>query len=98
MKIKIHQSYREVVAICDSELFGKKFEQGNLQLDLTGEFFNGEEKSEEETLELMNDLSKEDVTFNLVGKAAVNLALKASIINKEGIKTVQDVPFALVLL
>ena len=44
MLVKIHKSYRDVVAICDSRLLGNKFEQGNMQIDLTGEFFNGDEK------------------------------------------------------
>jgi len=98
MKIKIHKSYRDVIAICDSELLGKNFEQGNFQLNLTGEFFNGDEKSEQETFEVIKDLAKEDATFNLVGKKAIAVALKAGIISKEGIKTIQNVPFALVLL
>jgi len=98
MLIKLHKSYRDVVSICDSELLGKKFEQGNLQLDLTGEFFKGEEKNEQETLEIMKDASTEDASFNLVGKKATELALKVGIISKQGIKKVQGVPFALTLL
>ena len=98
MLIKIHKSYRDVIAICDSELLGKKFEQGNLQLDLTGEFFKGEEKNEQEILNLVKDFATEDATFNIIGKRATELALKSGIISKEGIKKVQGVPFALTLL
>ena len=97
MLIKIHKSYRNVVAICDSELLGKRFEQGKMQFEVN-EFFNGEEKPEKEVLELMKDFSKEDVSFNIIGKQSVACALKANIISKEGIKTIQNVPFALVLL
>ncbi|MDP3027473.1 MAG: DUF424 domain-containing protein [Nanoarchaeota archaeon] len=98
MLVKIHKSYRDIVAICDSELLGKKFEQGNLQLDLTGEFFKGDEKSEKEVFEIMKDASTEDASFNIIGKQATQLALKSGIISKEGIKKVQGVPFALNLL
>ena len=98
MLIKIHKSYRDVIAICDSELLGRKLEEGNRQLDLSGEFFKGEEKKEEEILEFIKDIAKEDATFNIVGKKATELALKAGIISKEGIKKIQGVPFALVLL
>jgi len=98
MLIKIHKSYRDVIAICDSELLGKKFEQGNMQLDLTGEFFNGKEKSESEILGIMKDASTEDASFNIIGKKATDLALKTGIISKEGVKKVQGIPFALVLL
>ena len=46
----------------------------------------------------MKNMSYEDATFNIVGKESVNAALEAEIINKQGIKTIQGVPFALVLL
>jgi len=98
MLVKIHKSYRDVVAICDSELLGKKFQQGKLQIDLNGEFFNGEEKSESETLEIIEDIAREDATFNIVGDKSCRLALKAGIIDKKGIKKISGVPVALVLL
>ncbi len=98
MLIRIHKSHRTIVAICDSELFGKKFEQKNTQLDLSGEFFNGQEKSEQEIKEIIEDLSKEDASFNIVGKNATKLALQIGIINQEGIKKIQNVPVALTLL
>jgi len=98
MLIKIHKSYRDVVAICDTELLGKKFEQGRLQLDLTGEFFNGEEKTEDEILEIVKNADREDATFNIIGSQSVQLALKAGIIDKKGIKKIQGIPTALTLL
>lgn len=98
MLVKIHKSYRNVVSICDSDLIGKRFEEGKLQLDLTGEFFKGEEKAHKEVKELIEDLSKEDASFNIVGKKSVDLALASGIVGKEGIREVSGVPFALVLL
>ena len=47
MFIKITKSYRDIVAVCDSSILGKKFEQGNLQLDLKESFYKGEEVQEE---------------------------------------------------
>ncbi len=98
MFIKIHSSYRDVVAICDSELIGKKFEHGRAQLDVKEDFFRGEEKSEREIFEIMKDLEKEDATFNIIGKKAVNTALRAGIITIDGVKEVSGIPFALVLM
>ena len=98
MLIKIIKSYREVVSICDSDLIGRTFEEGNFQLDLKESFYNGEEMSEEQTLNLIETMSKEDATFNIVGEKSINTALKAGIIEKEGIKNIQNIPFALVLL
>jgi hypothetical protein len=98
MLVKIHKSYRDVVAICDSDLIGKTFEEGNRILEVRESFYNGEELDEKKTIELMKSLDKEDATFNIVGKESVNAALKAGIISKEGIKAVQGIPFALALL
>ena len=97
MLIKIHRSYRDVVAICDKELLGKKFEEDKFQLDVKENFFDGKEVSEKEAIEIMKDLSREDATFNIVGEKSTIAALKAGIITKKGIRKIQKVPFALIL-
>ena len=98
MLIKIHKSYRDIVAVCDSELLGKKFEEGKFQLDIKESFFNGYKTSEEKAIQIMQDMSREDATFNIVGEKSVNTAIKAGIISEEGVKKIDGVPFALVLL
>ena len=98
MLLKIHKTYRDVVAICDSDIIGKKFEEGKFQLDVKESFFNGEETSEEDVMKIIQKMSKEDATFNIVGEKSVETALKAGIIFEDGIKKIKGVPFALVLL
>ncbi len=98
MLVKIHKSYRDIVAICDSELLGRRFEEGERVLDVKEGFFGGEEVGEDWLEGLILKFSKEDATFNIVGEKSIQTALKTGIINKEGIKTVQGIPFALVLL
>jgi hypothetical protein len=98
MLVKIIRSQRDLVAVCDSELIGKRFEEGNVQLDLTGSFFRGDEFSREETIRIMERMARDDATFNIVGKDSVDAALEAGIIIEEGIAEIQGVPFALVLL
>lgn len=98
MYVKIHESYRDVVAVSDSDLLGKKFEEGKFQLDIKENFYKGDKNSEAKVLEIMMHFSKEDATFNIVGKKSVNTALKAGIITKKGIKKIQGIPFAMVLL
>lgn len=98
MLVKIHSSYRNTVAICDPDLLGKNFEEGDKQIFVNENFFKGEEKSEEEVLEIMGQGSSEDYTFNIVGKQSIDLALKAGLIQKEGIISIQGVPISLVLL
>lgn len=98
MLINIIKSYRTVIAICDSDLIGKKFEEGKFQLDVKESFFGGKEVDEKESVEIMKKMLGEDATFNIVGQNSVNSALKAGIIDEEGIKKIQGVPFTLVLL
>ena len=96
--LKIHKSYRWVVAICDKDLVGKKFTEENRQIDLTGNFFRGELMSEEKLKSEIKRCLKEDATFNIVGKKSVELAEKMELASVENILEVDGVPFVLVLL
>lgn len=98
MLVKIHNSYRSIVAVCDSNLIGKKFEEGNRVIEIKETFFGGDEKTEPEAIKDMLRAADEDATFNIVGEQAVTAALKAGIIDESGIMRIQDVPIALVLL
>lgn len=98
MIVKIHNSYRNVVCICDTELLGKKFEEGDRILDIRESFYKGDEISPDKVEEIIIDMAKEDATFNIVGKESTELAIKTGIISKDAIGQVQDTPFALVLL
>jgi hypothetical protein len=98
MLIKIHEAYRKIVAICDAELLGKRFEQGNRQLEVKKEFFGGEKKTENQAIEIIEMLVAEDAMFNLVGSKAINAGIKLGIISKEGIIKIQGIPHALSLL
>ena len=48
MNLKIHNAYRVIVALSDSELIGKTFEEGIRQIIIRPNFFQGDEKSREE--------------------------------------------------
>lgn len=98
MLVKIHNSYRQIIAICDSDLVGKTFEEGNRQIFVNPNFFQGEEKKESEVLKIIEEGSDDDSTFNIVGEQSTNAALKAGLIKKEGITHIQHIPIALVLL
>ncbi len=98
MLVKITKAYRNIVTVCDSNLLGKKFEEGKFQLDIKENFFKGKKLSKEKTIKIMQNMSKDDAIFNIVGKKSVNAALKSKIISQEGIKKIQGIEFALVLL
>lgn len=96
--VKIHSSYRKIVAVCDADLLGKRFEQGKMQLDIRKEFYFGEKKSENEVIKLLQDAQREDATFNLAGAEAVSAGIKAGVINNEGVLRIKSIPCALSLL
>jgi hypothetical protein len=98
MIVKIHKSCRIAVAICDKELIGKIFEEGNKQINLTTTFFKGEEKSEKEVIEIIEDMSMEDATFNIVGKKSCRIAKNLGLIDDSCILYIQDIPIGLVLI
>lgn len=98
MLVKVKESYRYIVAVCDTELLGKYFEEDEFQLNIKKSFYEGKEKNKEEAIQIMKEMKKEDATFNIVGKESTQAALEAGIINEKGIKKISGIPFALVLL
>ena len=44
-----------LLIVTDKEILGKKFEEGKKQLDLTSDFYKGEEKSKEEVKKMITD-------------------------------------------
>ena len=98
MQIKIHEGYRTTIALCDSNLIGKTFEQDIRRIEIKEGFFKGEEKNKQEVIQILKDMQKEDATFNIIGKESIKTALEAGIIDKQGIIEIQDVPIALILL
>lgn len=96
MIVKIHKASngKKIVAICDSNLIGKKFEEKNLQLDLSSNFYKGEERAEEEILNII----KGAYIINLVGEKSIKLALKANVIDKKSIIKIKKIPHAQVVI
>ena len=97
--IKVHNSYRSVVAVADSDLLGKRFEEGIKQLDVRENFYNGKKiEREEEVIKKLKIHLAEDATFNFAGKEAVNLAVKAEVISEKSVGYIDNIPYALKLL
>jgi uncharacterized protein len=95
MFVKIHDAYRKIVAVCDSDIIGKTFTEGIRQIEVRTNFYKGEEKNNSEVIKIMKDLNQEDATFNLVGEKTVELALEAGVISEHGIIKIEGVPVAL---
>ncbi len=95
---KIHQSYRLVVALCDTELVGRILEEGKRELNVRENFFKDKELSHEEAVDLMVKYIKEDATFNIVGPDAIQAAIEAGVITQDSVDTIEGIPFTLILL
>jgi len=78
-----------LVVVCDPELLGKKFEQGELGLEVKESFYRGEEASVEECLAAL----REATIANLVG-SIVGHAVEAGIIERANVIKIQNVPHA----
>ncbi len=93
---KIHQNPdgQKILALCDQELLGKKFEEGNKQLDLTTDFYQGEEATEQEIKELIKDV----YIINLVGEQSLKLMEKLKLAEEEHVIRIQNIPHAQILL
>ena len=100
VRIKIHNAYRKIIAVSDVELLGKKFIEGNRQIDVDKNFYGGDEVEEDKALQIMKAEYYDDSTFSIVGKNSIRLGVKAGIIaeSKESVFTVDGVPCALGLL
>lgn len=84
------QVEKRVVAICDADLLGKVFEQGDLVLDLQKyrSFYDGEKVSEEGVAKMLEGA----MSYNLVGKKSIAAATKVLKIDIKGVKKIKGVP------
>src|SRR3989338_2218054 len=95
ISVKIHDSYRRVVAICDSDLIGRRFEEGKRQLDLRASFYESKKLELEEAVDFIRTQAMEDASFNIVGKESIKASTEAGIITKESVDNIDNIPFTL---
>ena len=78
-----------LVVICDKDLLGKEFRQGEFRLKVSESFYRGEEASVEKCISALNEAT----IANLVG-SIVEDAIKAGIIDPHCVMRIQNVPHA----
>jgi len=96
MIVKFHKvrDGKKIIAICDEDLFGKKFEDKKLQLDLSSDFYKGKKMPEEDIIKFLSGA----YIINLVGEKSINLGLKQGLIDKGNIIYVKKIPHAQAVL
>ncbi len=91
MIVKVHKrNERTIVAVCDDDLLDKKFEEGELQLDLTSDFYKGDKMDEKKACDLIRNAD----IVNLVGEKAVKLGIKEGIIEEDHTLKIDNIPHA----
>ena len=86
-RLKIYRVRGEVlVAVCDSELIGKTFKEGDLKIEIKESFYGDKDVGEEEVKRAL----RMPTIANITGKRAVELAIKLGIIDKENVLKIGD--------
>ncbi len=95
MYLKTYRSGKEIlIAVCDCDILGKRFEEGPLHVDVCADFFGNEKATLEE---VERSLSKATIA-NFVGKQAVDFAIKLGYVDKENVLVIDGVPCAQMVL
>jgi len=91
ISVKIYKQGKELlVAACDVELLGKKFEEGKFQLDVKKEFYGGKLI----THDVLKNYLEDATIANLVGHETIKCAIKAKIINPKCVIKIKEIPHA----
>lgn len=88
--LRIVRTANEVlVIICDAELVGKEFKEGEFRLNVHRSFYNGREASVKECLAAL----RRATIANMVG-SIVEHAIKEGLIDRKNVIRIQNVPHA----
>lgn len=91
---KIYNESEELLlAIADSAILGKTFEEGEIQLTVS-EFYDGNKCDKNKALTLIKDAT----IINAVGKDIIDLLKQEDIIDKNFILKINGIPHAQVIL
>ncbi|MET1129094.1 MAG: DUF424 family protein [Thermoproteota archaeon] len=89
--MKIHSNEQgTVVAICDAELLGRTFSEGDVRLHVDPNFYAGELVP----LSYAIERAREAEILNLVGERVVSAAIEAGYVHPASVIKVEGVPHA----
>jgi hypothetical protein len=93
--LKLH-SKNEIgtVACCDESLLKKVFNEGNLRIEITEQFFGGSLLDIDEAIEILMQAQY----FNIVGKNIIEKAISYKLLPKEGVRTINGIPMAMKMM
>lgn len=96
MIVKQHKTEdgRLILAVCDKNVLGKVFEEGERILDTKSDFFQGEEKTPEQ----VDVLLKDAYIANIVGKESVEFFIKRELVDEKNVLEVEGIPNSQVVI
>lgn len=81
-RLKVYRVRGEIlVAVCDSDIVGKTFREGDLKIEVKEEFYGEREVGEEEVKRALQTAT----IANITGEKAVKFAIKIGIIDEENV-------------
>ncbi len=95
MYVKVHEVfqggiYEKIVAVCDANILGKTLESEGAKVFINPRFYKGEKAGEERILKELEHAT----TTNFFGEEAVQIGVKAGLIEKNNVILFQGVPHA----
>jgi uncharacterized protein len=93
--IKIHHTDNgNMIGMCDSTLIDKVLSEGDIEINIRdySDFYKGELVDKQKAVSMLDPRML--YSANIVGKEAVDVAVKAEILHKDGVKMVNKVPYA----
>jgi len=91
MYMKQYDTERQlIVAVCDKEIIGKKFQEGELTLKLEVSFYKGTDSSEKEVMEALLCAT----IANIAGQKAIACAVECGCIDPDNVIFIEGIPHA----
>lgn len=79
-----------IVAVCDKEIIGKKFKEGELTLKLEPSFYIGTDASESEVKEALSCAT----IANIAGEKAIACAVECGCVDPDTVIFIEGIPHA----
>ncbi|MHA2182380.1 MAG: DUF424 domain-containing protein [Promethearchaeota archaeon] len=93
--LKVHSKVDfETIACCDEELLNQVFQEGNLKIEISNQFFGGKLINLEAAIEIL----KQSSSFNIVGENIISKAIECNILSRNGVRLITGVPMAIKMI
>jgi len=85
-----------LVSVCDSDCLGETYVEEPVRLEVTEEFYGGQEAIEADASAVVDGLQRADVA-NIVGTEAVGVAVEAGLVDEDRVLDVEGTRHAQLL-